>query len=68
MKQEKDILFVPTDFEEYLTKSVVSENSKVYSSDRYCYISKSRWDVQYLEKSSSHWTKKVTFNKVTQML
>ena len=42
MKQEKDILFVPTDFEEYLTKSVVSENSKVYSSDRYCYISKSR--------------------------
>ena len=42
-------------FEEYLTKSGVSENSKVCSSERYCYISKSRRDVQYLETSASHW-------------
>ena len=51
------------DFLEYLRKSDISENSKVYYGlflrnglhERYCYISKNRWDVQYLEKSASHW-------------
>ena len=45
------------DFAEHLRKSDVSENSKVCYGrflrnglhERYCYISKSRWDVQYLE-------------------
>ena len=48
------------DFAEYLRKSDVSENSKVYYGqflrnrlpERYCYIGKSRWDVQDLEKSA----------------
>ena len=44
MKEEK----------EYLGKSGVSESNKVYWNERHCYISKSRWDVQYLEKSASH--------------
>ena len=47
----------PMDFAEHLRKSDVSENSKVCYGrflrnglhERYCYISKSRWDVQYLE-------------------
>ena len=46
----------PMDFAEHLGKPDVSENSKVYSGwflrnelhEWYCYISKSRWDVQYL--------------------
>ena len=33
------------DFTEYLGKSGVSENSKVYWNEKYYYISKSRWDV-----------------------
>ena len=45
------------DFEEYLGKSEVSENRKVYHGwflrnrllERHCYIGKSRWDLQYLE-------------------
>ena len=45
------------DFAEHLRKSDVSENSKVYYDrflrnglhGRYCYISKTRGDVQYLE-------------------
>ena len=50
-------------FAEYLRKSDVSEeNSKVYYGlflrnglhDKYCYISKSRSDVKYFEKSASH--------------
>ena len=53
MKKEKDI--APMDFAEYLRKSEVSERRKVYWNERYCYISKSRWDVQYLEKSVSYW-------------
>ena len=51
------------DFAEYLGNSDVSENSKAYYSrflqnglhERYCYFSKSREDVQYLEKSVNHW-------------
>ena len=47
----------PMDFAEYLRKSDVSENSKVYYGrflrnalhERHCYISKSRWNVQELE-------------------
>ena len=43
----------PMDFAEYLRRSDVSENSKVYDDrflrnglhDRYCYISKSRWNT-----------------------
>ena len=46
----------PMDFAEYLRKSGVSDNSKVYYDrflpnglhERHCY-SKSRWNVQYLE-------------------
>ena len=49
------------DFTKYLRKSDVSENSKIYYGrflgnglhERYCYISKSRRDVQDLEKSAS---------------
>ena len=49
------------DFAEYLRKSDVSENSKVYYSrflgnelhERYCYISKRGSDVQCLKKSAS---------------
>ena len=49
------------DFSKYLRKSDVSENSKVYYGrilrngfhERYCYVSKSRCDVQDLEKSAS---------------
>ena len=55
IKGEKYI--TPMDFAEHLRKSDVSENSKVYYDrflrnglhGRYCYISKTRWDVQYLE-------------------
>ena len=43
MKEEKDIATI--DFAEYLRRSGVSENSKVYRNKRYCYISKSRSDV-----------------------
>ena len=47
----------PMDFAKFLRKSDVLENSKVYYGwflrnglhERYCYISKSRWDVQYLD-------------------
>ena len=55
MKEEKDIASM--DFAEYLRKSGVLENSKVYWNEKYCYISKNRWDVhvQYLENSVSHW-------------
>ena len=42
-------------FAEYFTKLGVSEKSKVYWNERYCYISKNRWDVKYLEKSVNHW-------------
>ena len=53
----------PIDFAEYLRKSDISENSEVYYGrylrnglhERYYYNGKSRWDVQYLEKSTSHW-------------
>ena len=45
------------DFAEHLRKSEVSENRKVYYGrflrnghhERYCYISKDRWDVQNFE-------------------
>ena len=45
------------DIAEHLRKSGSSENSEVYYGrflrnglhDRYCYISKGRWDVQYFE-------------------
>ena len=30
------------------------KNNNGYWNDRYCYISESRWDVQYLEKCASH--------------
>ena len=40
MKEEKDIALI--DFPDYLRKSGVSKNSKVYWNERYCYISKSR--------------------------
>ena len=53
MKEEKDI--APIDFAESLRKSGASEDSKVYWNETYCYICKSKWDVQYLEKSLSHW-------------
>ena len=53
MKEEKDI--APMVFAIYLRKSELSGCRKVYWNERYCYISKSRWDVQYLEKSVSHW-------------
>ena len=47
----------PIDFAEHLKKSDVPVNSKVYYGpflrnglyERHCYISKSRWNVQYLE-------------------
>ena len=59
IKGEKHIAQI--DFAEYLTKSDVSENSKGYQGqfllngfhERYCYISKSRWDIQDLEKSAN---------------
>ena len=51
MKEKKDIALM--DFEEYYRKSHVRENSKVYWNERYCYISKSRWSVQYLENFAS---------------
>ena len=35
-------------------ESDVSENSKVYWNEKFCYIRKSRWDVQYPESSVSH--------------
>ena len=40
MKEEKDIALI--------------ENNKGYWNKTYCYISGSRWDVQYLEKCASH--------------
>ena len=52
-KEENDL--APMDFAEYLRKSGASGNSKVYLNERYCYIPTSRQDVQYLEKSASHW-------------
>ena len=43
-------------------KIKVSENCQVHYGqfpekeiEMYCYINKSRWDVQYLDKSGSHW-------------
>ena len=53
MIEEKDIASM--DFAEYLRKAGVSENSKVSWNEKHCYISKSRWDAQYLENSVSHW-------------
>ena len=44
----------PMDFQEYYRKSGVTENSNIYWNERYCYVSKSRWSVQYLENSASH--------------
>ena len=60
VKDEKNIAQMY--FAKYLWKPDVSENMKVYYGrflrnglhERYCYISKSSWDVQYLEKSASH--------------
>ena len=46
MKEGKDIILI--DFAEYFRKLGVSENSKVYWNERYCYISQSRWDVKCL--------------------
>ena len=54
-KGEKHI--APMDFAEYLRKSGISEDRKVYYGqflrnglhERYCYVSKSRSYVQYLE-------------------
>ena len=54
IKTEKYI--TPMEFAEYIRKADVSENSKIYCGrfqpnglhERNCYISKSRWDVQYL--------------------
>lgn len=52
------------DFAEYFRKSGVLETSKVYHSqylrnglsERHCYdMSKITWDIQYHEKSASHW-------------
>ena len=59
IKDEKHI--TQMDFAEYLRKSDVPENSKVYYDwflqnglqESYFYISKSTWDVHDLEKSSS---------------
>ena len=47
MKEKKDI--APMNFTEYRRKLGVSENSKVYWNERDCYVSKSRWDEQYLK-------------------
>ena len=47
MKEKKDI--APMNFTEYRRKLGVSENSKVYWNERNCYVSKSRWDEQYLK-------------------
>ena len=60
MERKKHIALI--DFAEYLRKSDVSENSKVYYDQflpngllkRYCDFSKSRQDVQNLERSASH--------------
>ena len=49
MKEEKDIARM--DFAEYLRKSDLSENRKVYWTERYCYISKRRWDMCNILKS-----------------
>ena len=68
-KEEKNVMFwckrrlimnkgkdmASMDSAEYLRKSDVSENSKVYWNKKYCFISKSRLDIQYLENSVSHW-------------
>ena len=40
MKEEKEIASM--------------ENNKGCWNEKYCYISESRWDVQYLEKCASH--------------
>ena len=53
MKEGKGI--TPMDFSECFRKLGVSEKSKVYWNERYCYISQSRWDVKCLERFSSHW-------------
>ena len=53
MRKKKEI--APINFSEYFRKSGVSENNKVYWNEMYCYNSNSRWDVQHLEKSASHW-------------
>ena len=55
MKEEKDIARI--DFAEHLRELSLSENSKVYWNERYYYVSKSRSDVQYLEKSTGYWSK-----------
>ena len=47
MKEKKDI--APMNFTEYRRKLGVSENNKVYWNERNCYVSKSRWDEQYLK-------------------
>ena len=44
MKEEKDIASM--DFAEYLRKSGVSENIKVYWNEKYCYIRKT--DEMYM--------------------
>ena len=49
MKEEKDIARM--NFAEYLRKSGVSENRKVYWTERHCYISKRRWDMCNILKS-----------------
>ena len=55
----KNVVFIKKDASKVIVRKLdVSENSKVYYYGRflenglhewYCYISKSRWDVQYLE-------------------
>ena len=60
MKEEKDI--AQMDFAEHFRESCVSENSKVYWNERYCYVSKRRSDVQYLEKSTGYWSRDEGWN------
>ena len=60
MKEEKDIAQI--DFAEHLRELSLSENSKVYWNERYYYVSKSRSDVQYLEKSTGYWSKDQEWN------
>ena len=54
MKEEKDI--APMNFAEYL-----------YWNEKCCCISKSRWDVQYIENCASHWLTKEPYKPFVEI-
>ena len=55
MKEEKVI--APMDFAEY----------QILLNGKCCYISKSRWDVQYLEKCASHCLAKHPYKRFVEI-